>query len=76
MTAPLARQPRLARRSLTAAAMTAAVAAGVTLGLALSGRRPGPAGAAGLAASGAGMAVAALAVLLAAANGFSKAYSP
>ena len=75
MTAPLAGQPGLARRALSAAAMTVTVAAGAGLGLAWpapSAVRPGS----GLVASGVGTAAAALVVLLAGANGFSKAYSP
>ena len=76
MTAPLAGQPGLARRALTAAAGTAAVAGGAGLGLLVSGPGPVRPGAAGLTASGAGTVVAVLTVLLAGANGFSKAYSP
>ena len=75
MTAPLAGRPGLARRALTPAAMTAAVAAGAGLGLAWPGADPGRPGS-GLVASGAGTAAAALVVLLAGTNGFAKAYSP
>jgi hypothetical protein len=52
------------------------VAGGAGLGLLVSGPWPVRPGAAGLAASGAGTVVAAATVLLAGANGFSKAYSP
>jgi hypothetical protein len=88
LTSPLAERPglphrALGRQALTGAAIAAAVAAGAGLALALSGsaRGLGPAGpvtgpAGRLAASGAGTAIGVLAILLAAANGFSKAYSP
>jgi hypothetical protein len=76
LTAPLAGQPGLARRALTAAAGTAAVAAGAAAVLLATGPGPVRAGTAGLTASGAGTVVAILTVLLAGANGFSKAYSP
>jgi hypothetical protein len=66
----LAAQSRLARRELVAVAIGAAVLAGLALGWALSGTSLA------WAASGTGLAVAGLVILLAAANGFSKAYSP
>jgi hypothetical protein len=76
LTAPLAGQPGAARRALTAAAGTAAMAGGAGLGLLASGPGPVRPGAAGLTASGAGTVAAVLTVLLAGANGYSKAYSP
>jgi hypothetical protein len=71
-------QSRLARRELLAVAIGAAVLAGLAIGWALSSVSFGwaSAGISGWATSGAGLAVAGLTVLLAVANGFSKAYSP
>jgi hypothetical protein len=71
------------RRALTAAVTAAAVAAGAGPALALPGPvrglgqvSPVTGLTGGLAGSGAGTAVGVLAILLAGANGFSKAYSP
>jgi hypothetical protein len=74
----LAPRPALGRGATPAAAV-AALAAGLALGWAVSG--PGPAwaghsGAGGYGPGAVSLAIGALAVLLAAANGFAKAYSP
>jgi len=73
LTGRLAGRARLPRQALTASAATVAVAAGLAVGWA-AGWTGGWAG--GWTAGGRTVAVGGLAVLVAAANGFAKAYSP
>jgi hypothetical protein len=70
LTGRAAERPASTRQALRLVAMAAAIAGGLALGWAASGQ------ALGWAVSGPMAVVGSLAVLVAASNGFSKAYSP